>query len=304
VSLPAPFTPADCDLRDFAFMPLHVARLRSSEQNSDCTPEANWAALMLWAASWHEVPAGSIPDNDQWIAKACGYVSRGTVAAEWGTVRDGALRKFVKCEAGRLYHPTVCEQAVVGWAAKLRQRWRSECARIKKHNQRHGTNVSMPSYEDWEKTGRPVGQPLPEGGHVTGVPGDVPGDTASKGQGQGQGQLKENPSGSLPPTPRKRGKVGGKTVPEDFVVTAAMVQWASEHAPHADLKTETEIFRNWEFARPRTDWPKTWQVWMLKASSATTAGTRHASRAAGPSKHSGFADKNYREGVEADGSFT
>ena len=109
-------------------MPLDVARLRDSDLASDESPEACWAAVLLWAAAWHQVPAASIPNNDNWIAKQAGYAQRGKIAREWATVRTGALRGWVLCSDGRLYHPVVAEKARDAWAAKLLQRWRTECS--------------------------------------------------------------------------------------------------------------------------------------------------------------------------------
>lgn len=174
-TLTAPLVPAQCDLRDFAFMPLDVARLRDSDLASNETPEACWAAVLLWCAAWHQVPAGSIPDNDQWLAKVCGYLSRGRVDAAWEDVRLGVLRGWVKCSDGRLYHPVVAEKAREAWTAKLEQRWKTECARVKKYNQRHATKHVVPDFEEWLSLGCPQGQPLP-----------VPRDKDDKSQGQSE----------------------------------------------------------------------------------------------------------------------
>lgn len=182
-------------------MPLDVARLRDSELASNETPEACWGAVLLWCASWHQVPAASMPDDDKWIAKQAGYAQRGKIDKAWADVRAGALRGWVKCDDGRLYHPVVAEKAREAWQAKLEQRWRTECGRIKKHNDRHaGANVPKPSFEEWLALGCPVGQPLF-------VPMDTPppsvgqgGETHSKrqgeGQGQGQGDFYSDPNGS------------------------------------------------------------------------------------------------------------
>lgn len=78
-----PLTPPDCDLQDFSFMPLDVARLRDSELAARETPESCWAAVLLWAASWHQVPAASIPDDEMWIAKVAGYQLRAGSMAAW-----------------------------------------------------------------------------------------------------------------------------------------------------------------------------------------------------------------------------
>lgn len=215
--LPEPMVPEDCDLADFAFMPLDVARLRDSDLAANETPEACWAAVLLWSAAWHQVPAGSMPDNDAWIAKQAGYALRGRIDPKWKRVREGAMHGWVLCSDGRYHHPVVAEKARDAWASKLMQRWRTECARIKKHNDRHGTAVGRPSYEEWISLGRPAGQPLPlpgdkgscPDGQGGAVPGDshprpdgqgphVPDETHSKRQGEGQGQGQGYPVYSVP----------------------------------------------------------------------------------------------------------
>lgn len=170
---PAPLVPPEVDLRDFPRMGLDVARLRGSELVVDQPPEICWAALMLWCAAWHEVPAGSVPNNEKWLADKAGYVSRGKIDLSWGQVRDSILRGFVECSDGRLYHAVTCEIALDAWSSKLRQRWVSECARVRKHNQRHGTSVTTLDFDQWISAGMPVGGPLP-----------VPQDTGTLSQGQ------------------------------------------------------------------------------------------------------------------------
>jgi hypothetical protein len=205
--LPEPLTPNDCDLRDFAFMPLDVVRLRDSDMAATETPEACWAAVLLWAASWHQVPAASLPDDDRVLSNLSGY---GRVVKEWQRVKEGALRGWVKCSDGRLYHPVVAEKACESWIGKLHQRHRTELARIKKHNDRHETKLPIPDFETWIEDRRPRGQiqlspgtnPIvpgdksqcPSGQHQFvpvingGCPLSVPGETASKGKGKGKGE--------------------------------------------------------------------------------------------------------------------
>jgi len=203
--LPAPLTPADCDLRDFAFMPLDVVRLRDSDLAVTAEADEFRCAVLLWCASWHQVPAASLPDDDKVLAQYAGY---GRVVKEWTKVRAGALRGWIKCADGRLYHPVVAEKANEAWLAKLRQRLRTECSRIKKHNERHGTRVVFPEFDAWMEAGCPVGQPLfvpsDKPAVSPGHTGAVTGENHSKGQGEGQGQLttKNNTSSSQPPTPR------------------------------------------------------------------------------------------------------
>lgn len=180
-----PLTPPDCNLQDFAFMPLDVARLRDSDLAANETPEACWAAVQLWAASWHQIPAASIPDDDKWLAKATGY---GRGVKEWMRVRAGALRGFVLCSDGRLYHVVVAEKAREAWRAKVEQRYRTEVGRVKKHNQRHHTKHPIPDFETWLSLGRPSGHHLSVPEDNEQKDGDTPGDNASKGKGEGQRQ--------------------------------------------------------------------------------------------------------------------
>jgi hypothetical protein len=238
--LPPPLTPEDCNLQDFAFMPLDVQRLRDSGLAAEGTPEENWAAVLLWAASWHQVPAGSMPNSDTWLAKHAGYLMRGQIDPRWAEVRAGAMRGFVQCSDGRHYHPVICAKAAEAWAAKLDQRWRTECGRIKKHSDRHHLNLPRPSFNEWLAQGRPQGQRLPvpgdngcpagQGGGVPGdsgpCPSDVPGETLSKrerqGQEQGQGQISSvaNATGAdAPPAGRtaKPAKAGKPRREEDPV---------------------------------------------------------------------------------------
>lgn len=70
------------------------------------------AAFTLWAESWHQVPAASLPSNDRVLAKL-------SQAEKWKASREHALRGWVHCSDGRLYHPVVAEKALEAWIKKL-----------------------------------------------------------------------------------------------------------------------------------------------------------------------------------------
>ena len=181
--MPAPLTPPDADLQDFPFMPLHVARLRDSDLAAEGDPEGCWYAVLLWAAAWHQLPAGSLPDNDAVLTKLCGL---GRDTRTFRKHRADALRGFVSCNDGRLYHLVIAEQVVSGWEGKLRQRHRTECATIKKRNERNGTSEARPTFEEWVSLVSPSSVPFLSLGT-----GDVvAGDNASKREGKGEGQGK------------------------------------------------------------------------------------------------------------------
>ena len=120
-----PLVAADVDLRDFGFMPLDVRRLLTSETWIEAAdkPKVGHAVLCLWAESWHQVPAASLPDNDKVLARLAMCDAK-----TWKRIRDDVLAGWVKCDDGLLYHPVVAEKALESWDAKKRQRARTEAA--------------------------------------------------------------------------------------------------------------------------------------------------------------------------------
>lgn len=233
-----PLTAADCDLREFPFMPLDVVRLRDSDIAAISSGDEFRCAVLLWCASWHQVPAASLPDDDIILAQLAGY---GRVVKEWKKVREGSLRGWIKCSDGRLYHPVVAEKAAEAWNRKQERSWNTECARIKKLNQRHGLSgdsaIQYPTFEqflspdytppkapDVPKMSPGTKQGCPEG-HGSDVPDMSLGKQHRQGEGEGQGQGQylnptsveagssaPNPGAEKtddPPTPTRKGIVCG-----------------------------------------------------------------------------------------------
>lgn len=124
---PAPLVPADVDLRNFGYMPLELQRLRRSRTWLRCRrqPEIGFYTLNLWASSWHEIPAGSLEDDDDVLADAAMCSPE-----KWAAVRGDVLTGWTKCSDGRWYHRTVAEKAAEAWAAKCEQRLRTLKGRI------------------------------------------------------------------------------------------------------------------------------------------------------------------------------
>ena len=90
MSAPDPMVPPDCDLRDFAFMPLDVVRLRDSGLAAMENAEAFRAAVLAWCVAWHQQPAATLPDNDSELCRLLGY---GRDLRLWRRLRAaGALR--------------------------------------------------------------------------------------------------------------------------------------------------------------------------------------------------------------------
>jgi hypothetical protein len=120
-----PLTPPDLDLRDFSYMPLEVLRLRDSEMVVLATAEEFRAAVLLWCASWHQVPASSLPSDDRLLANLAGY---GRDVESWMKIRSAALRGFVECSDGRFYHPVIAEKAIEAAQKRRSQKQRTAAA--------------------------------------------------------------------------------------------------------------------------------------------------------------------------------
>jgi hypothetical protein len=188
-----PLVPAHVQLRDFAFMPLDVVRLRDSDLATESSGEEFRAAVLLWCSAWHQAPAASLPDNDQVLAKFAGF---GRDRKAWLKVKSGALRGFELCSDGRLYHRVLAEKAIEAWDGKLRHRWRRECERIKKAAQRAKADAVYPSFDEWKEHVALTGDDrwIPDRVAVSqgtdeGRPNNVQRESQPlKGQGEGEGQ--------------------------------------------------------------------------------------------------------------------
>lgn len=195
-------------------MPLDVVRLRDSDIAAVSSGDEFRCAVLLWCASWHQVPAASLPDDDIILAQLAGY---GRVVKEWKKLRSGSLRGWVKCCDGRLYHPVVAEKANEAWARKQSRAHEKECGRIKKLNQRHGTSIPYPTLEqylspDYIPSKVPIVpdvSPGTSGGCPQGQAGSVsdmsPGKTRRQGDGEGQGQGQYVNQGLQPPSDSEPG---------------------------------------------------------------------------------------------------
>jgi hypothetical protein len=155
---PAPLTPPDCDLRGFRDLPFDVQRFRDSDLVTEEEPEVVLAAILLWGAAWHQVPAGSLPNDDRSLSRFAGY---GRSLRDWREVRDGALRGFVLCSDGRLYHVTLSEKANESWDKRLKyqhEKARDRHYKAVKHLARED-RPEFPDFDDWRAGRTPAERP-------------------------------------------------------------------------------------------------------------------------------------------------
>jgi hypothetical protein len=250
---PEPMLESDVDLRDFAFMPVDVRRLLTSETWVLGTPAEKVAALNLWLEAWHQVPAGSLPNNERMLA----HLSQ--AGAGWKKVAAHAMRGWVLCSDGRWYHPVIVEKALEGWQRKQKQRERSR----KGNAARWGSNASadaMAILEGHENRSLKDAEGIPKGSNN---------DPKGQGQGQGQGSLTSGSritQGRGQPPKSDRSPAGSRLAP-DWTLPDDLKAWATEARPDLDIALQAARFRDYWTAMPgakgrKTDWPATWRNWI------------------------------------------
>jgi uncharacterized protein YdaU (DUF1376 family) len=146
---------------------LHSEKLLASELWALSDGAQFKAAMALWCMAWRQVPAASLPDDDDVLRSFSGLTP-----AAWRKSRNMALRGFVKCSDGRLYHSVLAKDALRAW--DKRQAYQERAAKA--------------AAARWERCNE----------HASSIPQASlkhPSSNAcamlddAQGQGQGQGQL-------------------------------------------------------------------------------------------------------------------
>lgn len=166
---PQPLSPPGLDLRDFRWMKLDLIALFNSDFNATPDDTAWRAGVTLWGKAWHQVPAGSLPDDDPTL---CNLSGLGRDLKTWRRIRAAALRGFTPCSDGRLYHSFLCRMAIEADA----ERRRFEARRAKDR--------------DRKKADGSDGIPPETPRHSIGIPAEI----SVEGEGQVEGE-----STPLPP---------------------------------------------------------------------------------------------------------
>lgn len=209
---PEPLTPKDCDLRDFQYMELDVRSLRDSRFSAQVSGDSFRAGVLLWCAAWHQVPAGSLPDDDIELANLAGY---GRFVKEWKKVREEALTKFVLCSDGRFYHQEVSKKALAAWNAKLHHHYDRARDRLRKLNKARAAEsrelIQEFTFDQWNDSRISKGIPMEKTDASAGIPetsngipetsmrspAGIPAENALKGRGNGEGEGKGEGEGDL-----------------------------------------------------------------------------------------------------------
>jgi hypothetical protein len=174
------------------YMPVDIVRLFDSDIFALSTGDEFKAAFTLWGKAFLQVPAGSLPDDDRILAHLTGTGNR------WAKLRPMALRGWIKCSDGRLYHPVVTEKALEAWEGRMAMRSRTEAARAARAAKRREAETPTP--------------PSTNGSAATYVTSSVTDNvTGSKRKGEGEGECKDREERSLTPLPPSGSDAGQAT---------------------------------------------------------------------------------------------
>lgn len=273
--LPEPLTPVDCDLRGFPYMPLDVVRLRDAGIGS-IDAEAFRAAVISWCVAWHQVPAASLPNDDQVLCRILGY---GRDLKFWKKLRAaGALHGYILCNDDRLYHPVVAEKSIEAMGKRggraetesakteRQRRWRERVKQLSE--QLRNAGVTPPRGASLETLEKLLVDALPPSTPPT---VDKCGDDVEIGkkgiEGKGEEKVPSLRSGRAAST-------RGSRLPDDWTPGPEGGTYARKLG--LDPKAIFTVFRNYWLSKAgkdavKLDWPKTWQNWCIREATDTGA---------------------------------
>ena len=296
-----PLVPAEVDLRDFATMPLDVQMLRDSRFAGEVSGDAFRAGVMLWCAAWHQVPCGSLPDNDVELSRLAGY---GFAVPQWKRLKKQAMQGFVQCSDGRWYHEQVSARAMTAWQSRLEHYFERAKDRLRKLNGQRKDQGLPPlpplSFEQWNEARIAAGIPMERADAVAGIPPPAPPPAAGippenplkgegteqRGSGEGEGKGEGTdcipvvgaaapapapaPAAAAAATPADKPERGTRLA-KDWHLPKAWGEWALAKYPQwtADkVRDEALKFRNhWTAltgkSATKLDWLATWQNWCM-----------------------------------------
>jgi len=130
-----PLVPADVTIPRLPWVPVYVDRLWSSNFFAVATDAEFRAAFCLWLKSWAQRPPGSLPSNDH---ELCRLAELGADLAKWKKVKRVALRHWIRCDDGRLYHPVVAQLVIEAHEKLSKNRARTASATVAATEARNG----------------------------------------------------------------------------------------------------------------------------------------------------------------------
>ena len=156
--LPDPPVPADGDLKNYPYTKVYRRRLFASAFHGQATDSEWRAGMTLWLESWDQVPAGSLPDHEGNLCRLAGF---GIDRKKWANVRTMALRNWILCSDGRLYHHVVAEGVNEALATKQNQsvrgtkgasaRWNKHASSMQQASPEHASSNACDMLSDGQR---------------------------------------------------------------------------------------------------------------------------------------------------------
>ena len=253
------------------YMPLQIDRLRRSKAWLRCkrNPEIAFYMVNLWMRAWHEIPAGSIEDDDDVLADAAMCSPE-----KWEELKDEILQGWERRD-GRVWHSTVTEIATESETKLRRNKRRTEAARETLEQKRHSsvTDASdVPEQPSTDPVTESVAMNSPRGTSVTESvteavepPTTSVTDTVTEHEGKGrEGNRREEKEANA-------SRARGTRLPADFSLPDEWRQYAaSKGLPENRINHEAEQFRNHWLAdgtarAVKRDWAAAWRTWIGNA---------------------------------------
>lgn len=285
--LPAPPYPSDTRAKGWRFE-LDLERVMQSDTWALASPDLRPWLLMLWTVAWQQVPCGSMPSEDALIAARLGMK-----ATAFKKAKDVLMRGWKLANDGRFYHETITERVLDMLGRKEGERKRKADYRARMDAERkapEGRGVPQMSH------GTDAGQTRESGGS----------DDTGTGTGTGTGLNTKNLSVPNGTDADASGESGAMTKDELWASGKSLLAQSGMPAKQCgtfvgglvkDYGAEVvmDSVRRAVLERPADP------ASFLKATCQHAAGERKGKGK--PSRHNGFDQIDYREGVNSDGSF-
>lgn len=167
--LPTPLVPAECDMGGNDWFPLYFDRLKKSRWWRRSSHMARSTNIVLWGEAYKQVPAGSMPNDDDELADAAGF---GMDTDAFIAAKAEIMAPWTLCSDGRWYHPTLCEVVLTTWERLSEKRRLERERKARQRAQVRGQDPSVPQ----DSGGGHAGQ----GGVSHGTEGGVPAENGTQ----------------------------------------------------------------------------------------------------------------------------
>ena len=118
---------------------IDLQQVQQSDTWALALPEIRPWLLMLWVASWQQVPCGSMPSDDKVIAARIGMSFDAFMVA-----KDVLMRGWYMASDGRLYHKTVTERVIAMLDKKKAERDRQAVYRAAVKARKDAADAAAP----------------------------------------------------------------------------------------------------------------------------------------------------------------